>query len=64
MFCIAEEEEQQQQTSTETKAGAPCETEDDLDFESCDLKDLSEEVLTGICDRIGLVRQLLCIDEC
>ncbi len=31
-----------------------CETEDDLDFETCNLIDLSDAVLTGICNRIGL----------
>lgn len=31
-----------------------CETEDDLDFETCNLIDLSDQVLTGICNRIGL----------
>ena len=31
-----------------------CATEDDLDFESCNLIDLSDEVLSGICNRIGL----------
>eukprot|EP00573_Skeletonema_grethae_P010476 CAMPEP_0201698114 /NCGR_PEP_ID=MMETSP0578-20130828/17248_1 /ASSEMBLY_ACC=CAM_ASM_000663 /TAXON_ID=267565 /ORGANISM="Skeletonema grethea, Strain CCMP 1804" /LENGTH=230 /DNA_ID=CAMNT_0048184557 /DNA_START=12 /DNA_END=704 /DNA_ORIENTATION=- len=31
-----------------------CETEDDLDFEKCNLIDLSDRVLTGICNRIGL----------
>lgn len=31
-----------------------CETEDDLDFESCDLKDLTDDVLKDICNRIGL----------
>lgn len=33
-----------------------CETEEDLDFEACDLKDLKDEVLKDICNRIGLVR--------
>ncbi|KAK1747667.1 hypothetical protein QTG54_001630 [Skeletonema marinoi] len=31
-----------------------CETEDDLNFEDCNLIDLSDVVLTGICNRIGL----------
>mmetsp|Transcript_33183 Transcript_33183/g.56391 ORF Transcript_33183/g.56391 Transcript_33183/m.56391 type:complete len:242 (-) Transcript_33183:957-1682(-) len=31
-----------------------CETENDLDFESCDLKDLKDDVLKDICNRIGL----------
>mmetsp|Transcript_14994 Transcript_14994/g.24496 ORF Transcript_14994/g.24496 Transcript_14994/m.24496 type:complete len:226 (-) Transcript_14994:60-737(-) len=31
-----------------------CETEDDLDFEGCNLIDLSDQVLAGICSRIGL----------
>jgi len=35
-------------------ASGSCETEDDLDFETCDLEDLTDDVLTGICDRIGL----------
>lgn len=34
--------------------GAPCETEDDLDFEGCNLIQLSDQVLTDICNRIGL----------
>ncbi|KAL7542694.1 hypothetical protein ACHAWF_007236 [Thalassiosira exigua] len=33
---------------------AACETEEDLDFEACDLKDLKDEVLKEICNRIGL----------
>mmetsp|Transcript_23159 Transcript_23159/g.49559 ORF Transcript_23159/g.49559 Transcript_23159/m.49559 type:complete len:231 (+) Transcript_23159:138-830(+) len=35
-------------------ASGACETEEDLDFDSCDLKDLKDEVLTEICNRIGL----------
>jgi hypothetical protein len=31
-----------------------CETERDLNFEECNLIDLTDEVLTGICNRIGL----------
>ena len=31
-----------------------CETEDDLDFEGCNLIQLSDQVLTDICNRIGL----------
>eukprot|EP00574_Skeletonema_japonicum_P010707 CAMPEP_0201718044 /NCGR_PEP_ID=MMETSP0593-20130828/3630_1 /ASSEMBLY_ACC=CAM_ASM_000672 /TAXON_ID=267983 /ORGANISM="Skeletonema japonicum, Strain CCMP2506" /LENGTH=227 /DNA_ID=CAMNT_0048208223 /DNA_START=20 /DNA_END=703 /DNA_ORIENTATION=+ len=31
-----------------------CETEDDVDFDKCNLIDLSDQVLTGICSRIGL----------
>lgn len=31
-----------------------CETEEDLDFDSCDLKHLKDEVLKDICNRIGL----------
>lgn len=31
-----------------------CETERDLNFEDCNLIDLTDEVLTGICNRIGL----------
>jgi hypothetical protein len=31
-----------------------CETEDDLDFETCDLKHLKDNVLRDICNRIGL----------
>mmetsp|Transcript_16754 Transcript_16754/g.25639 ORF Transcript_16754/g.25639 Transcript_16754/m.25639 type:complete len:241 (+) Transcript_16754:83-805(+) len=32
----------------------PCLTEDDLDFDSCDLDDLPMEELRAICERIGL----------
>lgn len=35
-------------------ASGACETEEDLDFETCDLKDLKDDVLVGICNRIGL----------
>lgn len=31
-----------------------CETEEDLDFESCNLKDLKDDVLKEICNRMGL----------
>mmetsp|Transcript_28078 Transcript_28078/g.81170 ORF Transcript_28078/g.81170 Transcript_28078/m.81170 type:complete len:239 (+) Transcript_28078:40-756(+) len=33
---------------------ARCETEEDLDFSSCDLKHLSKEALRNICLRLGL----------
>lgn len=33
---------------------AECETEQDLDFQSCDLIHLSDEALNDICHRIGL----------
>ncbi len=36
------------------KIRAECETEQDLDFESCDLIHLSDEALNDICLRIGL----------
>mmetsp|Transcript_10025 Transcript_10025/g.18020 ORF Transcript_10025/g.18020 Transcript_10025/m.18020 type:complete len:241 (+) Transcript_10025:284-1006(+) len=35
-------------------ANGECLTEDDLDFEVCDLEDLKDDVLSGICSRIGL----------
>eukprot|EP00804_Cyclotella_cryptica_P004524 CCRYP_006876-RB/>CCRYP_006876-RB protein AED:0.35 eAED:0.35 QI:322/1/1/1/0.5/0.33/3/443/255 len=36
------------------KTHAECETEQDLDFESCDLIHLPDEALNDICHRIGL----------
>ena len=35
-------------------ASAGCVTEEDLDFESCNLKDLQIPALEAICDRLGL----------
>mmetsp|Transcript_18137 Transcript_18137/g.32379 ORF Transcript_18137/g.32379 Transcript_18137/m.32379 type:complete len:268 (-) Transcript_18137:31-834(-) len=35
-------------------ANGECLTEDDLYFEVCELKDLKDDVLSGICSRIGL----------
>ncbi|KAL9189122.1 hypothetical protein ACHAXT_011612 [Thalassiosira profunda] len=35
-------------------ARGACETEDDLDFDACDLQDLKDDVLKDICNRIGL----------
>jgi hypothetical protein len=49
--------------------GCECLTEDDLDFESCDLVHLPNEALNDICERIGLdleghvIPVLLGIDE-
>ena len=37
-----------------TSLALQCETERDLNFEECNLIDLTDEVLTGICNRIGL----------
>ena len=36
------------------QTNSECLTEDDLNFESCDLDDLSNSALNDICERIGL----------
>mmetsp|Transcript_19563 Transcript_19563/g.40984 ORF Transcript_19563/g.40984 Transcript_19563/m.40984 type:complete len:260 (-) Transcript_19563:204-983(-) len=49
-----DDEQHQSSSSDETKNSYQCQSEIDLDFETCNLSDLSTEALREICDRIGL----------
>ncbi len=61
LHCIAtqsqqsnDENQQSSSTEDEVKKTYQCQSEIDLDFETCTLSDLSTDALREICDRIGL----------